>query len=332
MKNQRVALMTMAIVMLFVVAQVFVKKSPLGDRHHFLLAHNLAPEHPVHLGMELFAKELLEKSDGRMRVTIYPNGQIGTEKEVLELVQLGAITMTKVSTLSLESFSPLIGILNLPFLFRDRAHYFAVLDSTVGEELLVSSVPQRLRGITYYDAGDRSFYAAKPIMTPDDVVGLKIRVMENATAIRMMQLLGGSPTPMPYGEVYTALQQGVIDGAENNLSALTVNRHGEVSKHYSLVQHIFAPDVLVLSEAAWQSLDTQDQVIVREAAEASKVYQRELWAQKMEQYRKEATEKLQVKIHTPDRRPFMDKVAPLHSEFAQKGEDYERIMGAIKSL
>ena len=332
MKNQRVALGALVVVLAFVAGQLLLKKTAVLAQKHLLLAHNLAPEHPVHLGMELFAKRLHELSQGRIGVTIYPNGQIGSEKQVLELVQLGAISMTKVSSLSLESFSPIMGVLNLPFLFRDREHDFRVLDSAVGEELLAAPVPQKLRGLTYYDAGDRSFYANRPIHTPADVAGLKIRVMENATAIRMLQLLGGSPTPMPYGEVYTALQQGVIDGAENNITALTVNRHGEVCKHYSLVQHIFAPDVLIMSEGVWAALGAADQALVRQAAQESKQFQRRLWSERLVDYQREAVEKLGVQITTPDKTPFIERVTPLHQEFEARGEDYRRLIGAIRAL
>lgn len=332
MKNQRVALGALVVVLAFVAGQFLLKKSAGQAQKHLLLAHNLAPEHPVHLGMELFAKRLLELSQGRISVTLYPNGQIGSEKQVLELVQLGAISMTKVSSLSLESFSPVMGVLNLPFLFRDREHDFRVLDSAVGEELLAAPVPQKLRGLTYYDAGDRSFYANRPIHAPADVVGLKIRVMENATAIRMLQLLGGSPTPMPYGEVYTALQQGVIDGAENNITALTVNRHGEVCKHYSLVQHIFAPDVLVMSEGVWAALAPEDQALVRQAAQESKEFQRKLWSERLVDYQREAVEKLGVRITTPNKAPFIERVAPLHREFEGRGEQYRRLITAIKAM
>lgn len=320
-----------SVAFLLLVSFVFYWKYSKSDEidRHFFLAHNLATEHPVHLGMEYFAKRLFVSSQGKMKVTIFPNGQIGTEKAVLELVQLGAISMTKVSSLSLESFSPLVGILNLPFLFRDRDHHFSVLDSEVGEVILSAGASQNLRGLTYYDAGDRSFYASKPIRTPSDVVGLKIRVMENRTAIRMMQLLGGSPTPMPYGEVYTALQQGVIDGAENNLTALTVNRHGEVSKYYSLVQHIFAPDILVVSERIWNDLNPEEAQLIKNAAEESKVFQRKLWEKNLIAYRKEAEEKMGVEFIIPQREGFIELVKPLHEEFEKRGPQYLELIRSI---
>ncbi|HVK62087.1 MAG TPA: TRAP transporter substrate-binding protein [Bdellovibrionales bacterium] len=322
---------SIAVLILFVIGQAFSGRNDSTDRHHLLLAHNLTPDHPVHLGMEFFKRKVAEKSDGRIQITIYPSGQIGSEKEVLELVQFGAISMTKVNSLSLEAFSPLIGVLNVPFLFRDQAHLFSVLDGDTGKEILSIPTAQGLRGLTYYDAGDRSFYATKEIRVPDDVRGLKIRVMENATAIRMLQLLGGSPTPMPFGDVYTALQQGVIDGAENNISALTMSRHGEVAKFYSIVQHLFAPDILVISEDVWKKLSVDDQAIVSAAAEESKIYQREIWAKKLAESKIDAVEQMGVKIIEPDKTPFIERVRPLHDEVAARGPEFKRLIEAIRN-
>ncbi|MES2856752.1 MAG: TRAP transporter substrate-binding protein [Bdellovibrionota bacterium] len=324
----------LALITFIVVAavQFTTGRSAPGNEHHLILAHNLAPDHPVHLGMVFFKERLNEKSQGRLQVTIYASGQLGSEKEVLELVQFGAISMTKVNSLSLEAFAPLIGVLNVPFLFRDQAHLFKVLDGSIGKDLLAVPVENRLRGLTFYDAGDRSFYASKAIRVPEDVKGLKIRVMENATAIRMMQLLGGSPTPMPFGDVYTALQQHVIDGAENNISALTMSRHGEVAKFYSILQHLFAPDLLMISEDVWKKLSSEDQLLVLAAADESKVYQREIWAKKLADSKIDAVEKMGVTIIEPDKAPFIERVTPLHEEVAARGPNYRTFIEAIKAL
>lgn len=299
---------------------------------HLILAHNLPVEHPVHLGMEYFAEELKKSSSGNMQVTIYPAAQLGTEKDVLELVQLGAISMTKVSSLSLENFAPLVGIINLPYIFNSVEHNFACLDAPeIGEKLLEAPVSRKLRGLTFYDAGNRNFYAGKPILKPDDLKGLKIRVMENPTAIKMLQLMGGSPTPMPYGEVYTALQQGVIDGAENNITGITVNRHGEVAKFYSRDEHVFAPDILVISEALWKDFSEQEQRWVRSAADSSKIFQRELWKKKNAEYEKFAAEKMGVQFFQPDKKLFQEKVLSLHEEYKAKGPEFAELIEAIKA-
>lgn len=311
---------------------VLMQKSGFVMKRQLILAHNLPVEHPVHLGMEYFAEELKKSSDGKIQVTIYPAAQLGTEKDVLELVQLGAISMTKVSSLSLENFAPLVGIINLPYIFSSVEHNFACLDAPeIGGKLLEAPVSRKLRGLTFYDAGNRNFYAGKPILKPDDLKGLKIRVMENPTAIKMLQLMGGSPTPMPYGEVYTALQQGVIDGAENNITGITVNRHGEVAKFYSRDEHVFAPDILVISEALWKDFSEQEQQWVRSAADSSKVFQRELWKQKNAEYEKFAAEKMGVQFFQPDKKLFQEKVLSLHEEYKAKGPEFAELIEAIKA-
>lgn len=310
----------------------YMSSSGAVQSRNLILAHNLPTEHPVHLGMEYFAAELKKNSEAKIQVTIYPAAQLGTEKDVLELVQLGAISMTKVSSLSLENFAPLVGIINLPYIFNSVEHNFACLDSPeIGEKLLEAPTSRRLRGLTFYDAGNRNFYAGKPILKPDDLKGLKIRVMENPTAIKMLQLMGGSPTPMPYGEVYTALQQGVIDGAENNITGITVNKHGEVAKFYSRDEHVFAPDILVISEALWADLSEQERVWVRSAADSSKVFQRELWKHKNEEYEKFAAEKMGVQFFQPDKKLFQEKVVSLHEDYKAKGPEFAEIIEAIKA-
>lgn len=317
----------------FIIAAFVLYTMSMGKgQRNLILAHNMSTDHPVHQGIAYFAEQVKEKSGGELNVRIYPNGQLGSEKEILSLIQIGAISMTKVSTLSLESFSPYFGILNLPFLFRDKNHFLSVLDSEIGAELLNSASEQRLQGLTFYEAGARSFYAHKPIRSPKDMIGLKIRVMDNPTAIRMLELLGGKPTPMPYGEVYTALQQGVIDGAENNITALTVNRHGEVSKFYSLDQHIFAPDTLVISQAVYDKFSEDEKAILRIAADESKLFQRQLWDQKVKEYEKEAKEKLKVEFITPDKGPFIEKVSVLHEAYMEKGPDFHRLIQMIKDF
>lgn len=326
--HKRVLGISLFIVFLFVLYSATIGKA----QRNLILAHNMSTDHPVHQGIAYFAREVEEKSSGELKVRIYPNGQLGSEKEILALIQIGAITMTKVSTLSLESFSPYFGILNLPFLFRDKPHFLGVLDSAIGQELLSSARDQRLQGLTFYEAGARSFYASKPINTPEDVKGMKIRVMDNPTAIRMLELLGGKPTPMPYGEVYTALQQGVIDGAENNITALTVNRHGEVSKYYSLDQHIFAPDTLIISQGVFDALTEDEKTYLRIAAGESTFFQRELWNKKVLEYEKEARGKLGVNFVYPEKLPFIKKVSILHDEYAKKGKDFKRLIQEIKDF
>lgn len=305
----------------------------LGSRFQrspsLILAHNMDTQHPVHQALLRFAERVNQGTRGRIRVAVYPNGQLGNEREVIELLQLGAVALTKVSSLSLETFAPGYAVLNLPFLFRDRDHFFASLDGPVGEEILAQGVSRRFRGLAYYDAGARSFYAQKPILRPQDLKGLKMRVMSSPTAIEMMQRLGGSPTPMAFGELYTGLQQRVIDGAENNLVILVQNRHGEVAKHYSLDEHIMAPDVLIVSETLWQRLSPADRDVFRAAARDSALYQRQLWQDLTRKLAVQA-EKMGVIFHHPDKAPFIALARPLQDAFGVTHPELRHLVDAIR--
>jgi len=176
------------------------------------LAHSLDPGHTVHRAMVYMDERLNEYSGGQMRIEIYAGGQLGSERETLELLQIGSLAMTKVSASPLEGFVPALKLFSLPYIFKDRDHHLRVLDSEIGQQLLDSLQVARLQGLGYYDAGSRSFYTNdRPINTPADLVGMKIRVMKSQTSVRMVAELGGSPTPISLGEIYTALQQGVVD-------------------------------------------------------------------------------------------------------------------------
>ena len=321
---------TFWLVTLAVLVAVLSGLGPLQQRQTLILAHNLDVTHPVHLGLVDFARRVNQESGGQLRVEVYPNGQLGSEREVLEQLQLGAVAFTKVSSLSLESFSPLFGVLNAPYVFRDQTHAYRVLDGPVGQELLEAAVEQRIRGLTYYNSGTRSFYADRPILRPEDLAGLKLRVMGSQTAIRMTELLGGSPAPMAYGEIYTAMQQHVIDGAENNLTALTLSRHGEIAKHYSEDEHICAPDVLVVSTAVWARLSPAQRELVARAAEQSKLVQRRLWDEAMADHRAQAAA-MGVEFHRVDKSLFAQRVRPLIEEMKARGPDYRRLLEAIEN-
>jgi tripartite ATP-independent transporter DctP family solute receptor len=185
--------------------------------------------------MVYMGEQLSIKSEGQLELKIYPNQQLGTERQLVELLQIGSLGMTKVSSATLESFAPAMQVLSLPYLFRDDAHRDLVLNGPIGRELLLSAEQYWLRGLCFYDAGKRSFYSKEaPIERPEDLVGKKIRTLESAMAIDMIKYFGGSPTPLAYGELYTALQQGVVDMAENNPPSLYTSRHYEVCKFYSL--------------------------------------------------------------------------------------------------
>lgn len=305
--------------------------SSFDQERRLVLAHNINADHPVHRGLVDFAQELDRISKGQIKVQIYPNGQLGQEREVLELLQTGAIAFSKVSSSNLENFSKIWSVINLPYIFRSKEHHFNVLDGEVGEILLDKLQESRLQGLTFYDAGARSFYAKKPILHPRDVEGLKIRVMGSQSAISMMNAIGGLATPMSYGEVYTGLQQNVIDGAENNVFALTTKKHGEVAKHYSLDEHAMMPDVLVSSLDVWKTLSKKEREWVTAASKYSRDKQRKYWADEVDIEMKKIQEEMDVKVHYPKKDAFIERVAPLHEELAQKGELYRTLINKILS-
>lgn len=250
-----------------------------------------------------------------MRITIYPSQQLGTERETLELLQIGSLGMTKVSSSVLEGFAPAYKVFGLPYLFRDETHRFAVLDGEVGEDILRSATDFNLLGIGYYDAGTRSFYTKdRPIQSPADLDGLKIRTQESPVAIRMVRSLGGSATPIAWGELYTALQQGIVDGAENNPPSFYTSRHYEVCKFYALDEHTAVPDVLMISTLVWEKLTDQQREWVKTAATESVRYQRQLWKKAVDEALA-AVEEAGVSISRPDKAPFVEKVQPLYEEF-----------------
>ena len=282
-----------------------------GDTIVLKLAHGLDPSHPVHKGMVYMAERLKEKSGGTATIQIIAGGVLGSEKDNLEQLGEGALAMTKVSAAAMESFLPEMAVFGLPYVFRDEAHYWNVLNSPLGKELLTLGDASGKRGLCYYDSGSRNFYTvSKPILTPDDLKGRKIRVMESRTAMDMIEVMGGSPTPISWGELYTSLQQGVVDGAENNPPSFSTSRHYEVCKYFSMDEHTRIPDVLLINASVWNSLPIEIQKWLQEAADESSTYQRELWRIETEKSLQLVQEK-GVQIFYPDKAPFTEKVRPL---------------------
>lgn len=294
------------------------------------LAHVLDTSHPVHNGMVFMAKKVAEKSAGKMRVDIYPGGQLGGERDLIELLQIGSLAMTKVSTAPMEGFVPEMKIFGVPYIFRNDEHKWNVLNGEIGKKLLLSGEPYFLRGMCYYDAGSRSFYTKeKPVNKPADLAGLKIRVMKSITAMQMVQSLGGSATPIPWGELYTSLQQGVVDGAENNPPSFYLSKHYEVCKYYSLDEHTAVPDILIMSTVVWHNLSEQEQIWLQEAVDESVEFQRVLW-KKASDEALAAVKEAGVQVLYPDKLPFQDAVKEMHESY--KGTSIYTLIKQINEI
>jgi tripartite ATP-independent transporter DctP family solute receptor len=294
------------------------------------LGHVLPNDHPVHLAMVFMGEKMKEKSGGLIELEIFESGQLGDESDMLDQVQMGSLTMTKSSVAPMEQNVPIMGVFSVPYIFRDREHFWKVLDSDIGKEMLEAGVGAGMRGVCFYDSGSRSFYTTdKPILTPDDLVGMKIRVMKSATAMEMMNALGASPTPIPFSELYTSLSQGIVDGAENNPPTFSSTKHFEVCKHYSLDEHTMVPDILLMSEAKWKSLSDEQRRIIQESADESSVYQRELWAAATEKSL-DAVKAAGIEVHYPDKAPFVAKLKDLHASY--EGTPTGDLMARIQAV
>lgn len=294
------------------------------------LGHGLDTNHSVHKAMVKMGEELYRLSSGTMDLKIYPNQQLGSERECLELLQIGSLDVTKVSTGVLENFSPNMKVFGLPYLFRDKAHSFKVLDGEIGKKLLDETLAFRIKGLAYYDAGSRSFYTkSKPIYTPADLEGLKVRVMESVTAMKMVESMGGSPTPISWGELYTSLQQEVVDGAENNPPSFYLSKQFEVCKYYTLDEHTTLPDVLVCGSYFWDSLNEEQKKWMQEAVDISVHYQRTLWAAS-EANSLEQLEKSGVQIIYPDKSAFAQLVKPVYDLYSSS-ETLNNLIMEIKN-
>lgn len=308
---------------------LFATCNLIEDKKSLYIAHNLNQSHPVHLGILAFQASLDSLSKGKLQLKVFPDGQLGSEREVLELLQIGSIAMTKVSAATMANFAPQYEVLGVPYLFRNREHMFKVLDSELGTELKESSSKYLLKGLCFYYAGSRSFYTTeKPIETPDDLNGLRIRVMNHQMSVDMVNAMGGSATPMSYGELYTALQQGVVDGAENNAPSFVSSNHYEVAKNYTLDEHSSIPDVVVISTKFWETLSPEEQGWLEEASRLSVQAQLRFWDESVQESM-EVLEEANVNIIRPDKQLFSTAVNSVIEELS-KDPSMERMIESIK--
>jgi tripartite ATP-independent transporter DctP family solute receptor len=279
------------------------------------LGHSLPKSHPVHKALEQMALQVKQDSEGSLTIDIYPNEQLGSEREMIEQLQLGSLHIVKTSASPLEGFIPEMALFTVPYVFEDHAHLWETLDGEIGQDLLKAGKEKGVVGLCYYDAGSRSFYTKeKPVKTPADLKGLKIRVQNSKTAMQMVEAMGGAPTPIAFGELYTSLEQGVVDGAENNPPSLLTSRHYEICKYYALDEHSAVPDVVLIGETTWSGLTPSQQAMIQKAANDSAIFQRELWA-KENQRALEELAAAGVEISHPDKAPFQDSVKTLHESY-----------------
>lgn len=295
----------------------------------FTSADTHVSDYPTVQAVEYFGQLLSERTGGKLGLNMYAGGQLGNERDTLEITTFGGLDFNRVNLAPLNSIEPLTIVAALPFLFESTSHMRSALDGPVGDEILASLEPHGLIGLCFYDSGARSFYNTRgPINTPDDMKGLKLRVPGSDLYVAMVKSLGADATPMPLDEVYQSLAQGVIDGAENNWPSFESGRHYEVARYYSLTQHLLAPEVFVMSKISWDKLSKTDQNIIRQSARDSVPYMRTLWDKQVAKSRKLILAD-GVAINEVDPAPFAEMMTGMWEEFlttSQQRNLVERII------
>ncbi|CUA92671.1 TRAP transporter substrate-binding protein [Pannonibacter indicus] len=271
--------------------------------------------YPTVEAVKAMGKMLEERTGGKLCIEVFHSAQLGQEKDTIEQTKFGVIDMNRVSMGPFNNLVEETKVVSLPYIFRSVDHMHKVMDGPIGEEILAAFEPHGYVGLAFYDGGSRSFYnAKKPIETIDDLKGMKVRVMQSDIFVDMMTALGANATPMPYGEVYSSIQTGVIDGAENNWPSYESSGHFEVAGYYTLDEHLIVPEVLVMSKASWDKLSAEDQAAVRQAAKDSVPMMREMW-QAREKASEEKVRAAGATVVTDiDKQPFIDAMKPVYEK------------------
>jgi tripartite ATP-independent transporter DctP family solute receptor len=287
--------------------------------------------YPTVEAVKYFGELVKERTGGRYAVEVYHSAQLGEEKDTIEQVRSGVIDLNRVSMAPFNGIVKETIVPSLPYLFRSEDHMHKVMDGEIGDRIKAAFEPHGLVALAFYDAGARSFYnSKKPINSVADMAGMKFRVIQSDIFVDMVAALGANATPMPYGEVYSAMETGVIDGAENNFPSYDTAKHFEVAKHYSLDEHTILPEVFVMAKSSWDQLSAEDQEIFRQAAEDSVARQRELWAAKVQESRAKV-EAAGAQITTPDKQGFIDAMGPVYDKHITD-PDLKALVDAVRAV
>lgn len=322
--------LVLVFVCVLVLSSCGVSKMGYGGKRVVRIAHSQSEVHPDHVGLLAFEEYIESNLPDKYDVQIFPNELLGASVKAIELVQTGAIDYAVASTGNLETFDNIYQIFSIPYLFDSEEAYHEIMENdALMKPVYQSTDASGFEVVTWLDAGTRNFYAVKPIRTPEDLKGKKIRVQQSPTNVKMMEAFNASATPMSFGEVYTAIQQGVIDGAENNEFALTNNKHGEVAKYYSYNEHQMVPDMLIANLKFLQSLPEDERKIFDEAAEVCTRAERESWTEQVE-VAKETAKNMGVEFIEVDREAFREKVLPFQQEILEQNPKLRVLYDAIK--
>ncbi|QOR37092.1 TRAP transporter substrate-binding protein [Billgrantia diversa] len=290
------------------------------------------PGYPNSEALESFAESVTERTEGRLTLQVYNNGVLGDQPDAIEQTRNGALDF---ANFNMGPMGPIVNetnVLSLPFIFSSIDHMHEVMDGEIGQQFADALAEKNLVALSWFDSGARSLYnTERPIHTPDDVQGLKVRVMNNDLYVEMIEALGGNATPMAYGEVYQALKTGVLDGAENNYPSFESSNHYEAVDYYSLTEHLIIPECLCIAKASWEALSPEDQEIVREEAIKASELQRELWVEGSQESRQIVLDAGIEINEVEDKAPFQEKMEPVYAAFIEENPDLESLIDAIRN-
>jgi len=286
-------------------------------------------DYPTVEAVREMGKLLKEQSKDKLTIKVFPAGALGGERDTIEQLKIGGLDMMRINAAVLNNIVPETIAVSLPFVFTSIAHMRKALDGPVGDEILAAMEAQGMVGLAFYDSGARSIYTAKrPIKTMADIKGMKIRVQQSDLFVAMMEALGANATPMPFGEVYTGLKTGIVDGAENNWPSYESSRHFEAAKYYNVTEHSMVPEVLVFSKRIFDRLSKEDQAMVRKTAKESVPFMRKLWDEREAKSQKIAEAGGAQLVAIPDKAPFINAMAPVYTKFA----DTPKLKELVKKL
>jgi tripartite ATP-independent transporter DctP family solute receptor len=296
-----------------------------------LKAADVHPEgYPNVVAMQHLGEKLETATDGRITLMMFPGAVLGDEKSMIEQTQVGAIDILRTSLGPVGPVVPEVNVFNMPFVFRDEAHMRAVIDGEIGDELLakITASPTKLVALGWMDGGTRNLYTKEPVRNQEDLKGMKIRMMGNPLFVDTMNAMGGNGISMGFGELYSALQTGVVDGAENNPPTYFTQNHYSVAPYYSLTGHLMIPEIFVMSKVTWNKLSAEDQALIKKLAREAQLEQRELWDAKVAESIA-AVKKAGVEFIEVDKKVFYDATAPVREKY---GKDYTELIKRIEAV
>ncbi len=303
-----------------------------GEGRMLLSSDTHPQDYPTVQAVTEMGRLLAERTSGRLGIRIYAGGQLGAERDTLEITTFGGLDLNRVFLSPLNAIEPATSIPSLPFLFHSKEHMRRALDGAPGRAILDTLAPHGLIGLCYYDSGERSFYNTKnPIFTPADMKGMKIRTPNSDMSVAMINATGANATPMDLGEVYGSLVQGVIDGAENNWPSYESGRHFEAAKYYSLTRHVMTPEVLLMSKARWDKLSSADRDIVMACAAESVPFMRKLWDERVDGSRQRLLAAGVQENEVTDRDAFVKLMKPVYDQFVTTPFE-KRIVSEIEAM